>query len=166
MKTTKISAWMILMAAFLGATIQGATQVPVSLKGTGDIAVVVNIRNDANELSSSDLRGILLGERRFWKNRQPLQLILREPGTRERDAVITSLLQMNNAEYNEHWRTKIFRGEASQGPLSVPSNGMASQYVFDTPGGITFVAGRNLRPDLKVLKIDGKMPGEPGYVLR
>src|SRR5215475_435753 len=153
MKTTKITAWMILLAGFLGAAIiQGDTQVPVSLKSTADIAVVVNIKNGASELSSADLRGILLGERRFWKNRQPLQLILREPGTRERDAVISSLLQMDNAEFNEHWRTKIFRGEASQGPLAVPSNGMASQYVLDTPGGITFVAGQNLRPDLKVLK--------------
>ena len=167
MKTTKITAWLVLLAGFLTvAAIQQAAQAPVSFKSSDDIAVVVNIRNDASELSSADLRGILLGERRFWKNRQPLQLVLREPGTRERDAVIKSLLQMNNTEYNEHWRDKIFRGEASAAPLAVPSNGMASQYVLDTPGGITFVAGRNLRPDLKVLKIDGRLPGESGYLLR
>jgi len=34
------------------------------------------------------------------------------------------------------------------------------------PGGITFVAGKNLRPDLKVLKIDGKLPGQAGYALK
>jgi len=167
MKSTKIGAALVLAAGFLGVgATHGSAQVPVSLKSSDDIAVVVNARNDVSEISSADLRGILLGERRFWKNRQPLKLILREPGTRERDAVIMSLLKMSNQEYSEHWRDKVFRGEASAAPLAVPSNGMASQYVMDTPGGITFVAGRNLHPDLKVLKIDGKMPGEPGYLLK
>ena len=167
MKTAKIAVWLVLLAGFAGASVtEGGEQVPVSVKSSDDIAVVVNFRNDAKELSSTDLRDILLGERRFWKNREPLKLVLREPGTRERDQVIKSLLQMNNTEYNGHWRDKIFRGEASTAPLAVPSNGMASQYVCDTLGGITFVSGRNLRPDLKVLKIDGKMPGEPGYLLR
>jgi hypothetical protein len=43
---------------------------------------------------------------------------------------------------------------------------LVSQYVFDTPGGITFIAGKNLRPDLKVLKIDGRLPGDPQYPLK
>jgi hypothetical protein len=43
---------------------------------------------------------------------------------------------------------------------------MASQVVRDNAGGVTFVAGKNLSPDLKVLKIDGKLPGEAGYPLK
>jgi hypothetical protein len=137
-----------------------------ALRRTDDIAVVVNARNDANALSVSDLRKILLGERKFWKGSEPVQLVLRQPGTPERDKVIELLLKMDDAEFARYWRDMVFRGEALGEPLSVPSNGMASEYVVDMPGGITFVLGKNLRPDLKVLKINGKFPGEPGYALK
>ena len=143
----------------------GNEQIPASLKSSQDLAVVINPKNDTNDLSSAELRQILLGERRFWKNKAPLTIVLRETGSRERDEVIASL-KMSDAEFSQHWRDRVFRGDASAVPLAVPSNGMASQVVRDNPGGVTFVLVRNLSPDLKVLKIDGKFPGETGYPLK
>ena len=137
-----------------------------SFKSTDDIAVVVNEKNSVSAVTMSDLRRILLGERKFWKGNSPVQLVLRDPGTPERDKVIGLSLKMNDAEFDKYWRTMVFRGEASAEPLAVPSNGMATEYVADRPGAITFVVGRNLRPDLKVLKVDGKYPGEAGYPLK
>lgn len=137
-----------------------------SYKSTDDIAVVVNEKNSVTAVSMSDLRKILLGERKFWKGNSPVQLVLRDPGTPERDKVIGVSLKMSDAQFDKYWRTMVFRGEASGEPLAVPSNGMATEYVVDTPGAITFVVGRNLRPDLKVLKVDGKYPGEAGYPLK
>jgi hypothetical protein len=43
---------------------------------------------------------------------------------------------------------------------------MARQYLKETPGGLTFMALQNIPAELKVLKIEGKLPGEPGYSLR
>ncbi|HEY6184610.1 MAG TPA: hypothetical protein VIW67_20360 [Terriglobales bacterium] len=141
-------------------------EVPPNIRTSDDLAVVVNGKNDISDLSSPELRRILLGEKRFWHNKAPVMLILREPGARERDEVLTVLLKMTNSEFGQYWRDKVFRGEAPASPLAVPSNGLVSQYVFDTPGGITFIAGKNLRPDLKVLKIDGRLPGDPQYPLK
>ena len=168
MPTTQIIGSLVVIIAagfFHPGSDAGNEQVPSGIKSSQDIAVVVNPKNDTNELSSVELRRILLGERRFWKNKAPLTVILREPGSRERDEVIASL-KMSDAEFGQHWRDKVFRGEASSPPLAVPSSGMASQVVRDNAGGVTFVAGRNLSPDLKVLKIDGKLPGEAGYPLK
>jgi ABC-type phosphate transport system substrate-binding protein len=142
------------------------SQIAPAIKASNDIAVVVNANNPFNTLTSEDLRKILLGERRFWKGNVQVALILRQEGVPERDRVLQDILKMSNADFERIWQAKMFRGEASALPLAVPSNGMVSEYVADTPGAISFVVGKNLPPDLKVLKIDGKLPGEPGYLIK
>jgi hypothetical protein len=144
----------------------GHSQAVAGPKEAGDLAVVVNSVNPANDLSLGDLRRILAGERRFWGGNVQVRLALREPGTRERDQVLATILKMDNKAFAEHWRAKVFRGEASEEPLTVSSTAMAFQYLKGTPGGLSFMAARNIPAELKVMKIDGKLPGEPGYALR
>jgi ABC-type phosphate transport system substrate-binding protein len=135
-------------------------------KGVEDIAVVVNSVNPTNDLSLSDLRRILMGERRFWGGNVQVRLALRERGARERDQVLNKVLRMDNKEFAEHWRAKVFRGEASDEPLTLSSNATAFQYVKETPGGLSFIATKNVPAEVKVLRIDGKLPGESGYALK
>ncbi len=144
----------------------GHSQTRGGAKESGDIAVVVSSLNPVNDLSPAELRRILMGERRFWGGNVQVKLVLRERGTRERDQVLISLLKMDNKEFAEHWRAKVFRGEAAEEPLTVSSSAMARQCLKETPGGLTFMALQNIPAELKVLKIDGKLPGEPGYLLR
>ena len=164
MKTTRsknlfwFAAAILLLSAWMAVA-----QTTSSFKETNDIAVVVNAKNETSELSMSDLRKILLGEHKFWRNKTPVVVVLRQPGTRERDEIVTIAAKMADQDFRQHWQAMIFRGEASIEPLTVPSNGMATEYVSSSLGGLTFVVGKNLRPDLKVLKIDRKVPGELGY---
>lgn len=134
-------------------------------KSTGDIAVVVNSVNPVSDLSVGDLRRMLLGERRFWGGNVQVRLALREHGARERDQVVSTILKMDNKAFSEHWRAKVFRGEAVDEPLTLSAT-MTFQYVKETPGALSFVSARNLPPEIKVLKIDGKLPGDPGYILK
>lgn len=166
MKNQRTIYLLSIMAILLAMIGVGMAETLTTFRNTDDIAVVVNEKNSVSAVTMSELRRILLGERKFWKGNSPVQLVLRDPGTPERDKVIGLSLKMNDLEFAKYWRTLVFRGEASAEPLAVPSNGMASEYVVDTPGAITFVVGRNLRPDLKVLKVDGKYPGEAGYPLK
>src|SRR5438874_7844803 len=114
----------------------GHAQSAAGPKGAGDIAVVVNSINPANDLSLGDLRRILMGERRFWGGNVQVRLVLRERGARERDQVLMTILKMDNKAFAEHWRAKVFRGEASEEPLTVPSSVVAWQYLKETPGGV------------------------------
>src|SRR5947199_10437078 len=143
----------------------GHAQSAASPKGAGDIAVVVNSVNPANDLSLGELRRILLGERRFWGGNVQVRLALREHGAREREQVVTTILKMDGKAFSEHWRAKVFRGEASDEPLTL-SAAMTLQYVKETPGALSFVSAKNLPPEIKVVRIDGKLPGEPGYLLK
>jgi len=158
--TAFLVLWVLLMLP------QSWAQLGSSIKTSDDIAVAVNSQNPISEMSLADLRKILLGERRFWKGNVLITLVLRQSGTRERDVLLNQSLKMNDVQFTEHWHDKVFRGEAPSEPLAVPSNGMASEYVADTQGAIAFIAAKNLRSDLKVLKIEGKLPGEQGYPLR
>jgi hypothetical protein len=156
-KSRYILALVVMVACSLGGS--QASQ-------TGDISIVVNSSNPVNDVSLSDLRNMLMGDRRFWKGNVRVKLILREPGTRDRDAVLVLLLRMDNKAFAAQWRAKVFRGEASEEPLSVASASQVEQYLLENPGAITFTAGKIKAPKLKVLRLEGKLPGDEGYTLR
>ena len=135
------------------------------LKKSNDVAVVVNAGNPIQDLDSDELRRILNGERQFWSGKLQIMLVFKYEDAKETQLVLQRVLHVNGEEFLKIWNARVFRGEASKSPLQVPSSGMASQVVRDFRGGLGFVAARDLPPDLKVLKVDGKLPGDPHYLL-
>lgn len=129
-----------------------------------DIAVVVNQDNPVEKLSYSDLRKLFAGERRTWPGGVVVRLVVRPPGTRERDALLR-LLQMNEIDYEQYWTAKIYRGEAQFPPVVLSSVGMTREAIVTYPGAIALIAANDVKPDMKVLKIDSRLPGESGYPL-
>ncbi|MGC2694971.1 MAG: hypothetical protein WA738_04190 [Candidatus Angelobacter sp.] len=162
MKTAKNACGFIGCALVLAVLLAGAS--PAADNANGMVAVV-NPTNPINDLSVTDLRRILLGERRFWKGNVQVKLALPQAGSRERDKLIGSLLGISTAEFARHWRAKVFRGEAPDEPLSLPDSSMG-QYVVETPGALALITRKNLPAGVKVLKIGGKGPGESSYVLQ
>jgi len=73
---------------------------------------------------------------------------------------------MSETEFKQYWISKLFRAEATSGPKIVYSNEMATDLVEAIPGSIAFVDAAGVPKNLKVLKIDGKLPGDRGYPLR
>lgn len=144
----------------------GYCQSPSASRESGDIAVVVNSANPATQISVPELRDFLLGDRRFWAGNVQVRLVLRERGARERDLVLASILDMDNRAFAKHWRAKVFRGEAAEEPLTVTSKEVVIQYLSSTPGAMAFMAVQDVPRQLKVLRVDGKLPGEQGYAFR
>jgi hypothetical protein len=136
------------------------------IKRTSDIAVVVHPQNTLTDIKLSMLRRVLLGEQSQWGNHFSIVLVLRFAGTREQDAVLHKVVQMTDSQFKSHWVAKVFRGEATSEPLTVPSSGLASEYVASHPGAIAFLQGTDIRKDIKVLKVDGINPGADNYPLR
>src|SRR5580700_2288287 len=131
-----------------------------------DIAVVVRADTPVDDMSLSDIRKLLLGDRQFWNGTLRVTLLIREPGARERDVVLKNIYRMNEAEFRRYWIEKIFRAEAQTGPKIAYSNDMATQLVAAIPGSIAFVDASRIPKNLKELKIDGRLPGEKGYALK
>jgi ABC-type phosphate transport system substrate-binding protein len=128
----------------------------------GDFAVVVPPENPITNLSRGDLRKLLNGEKRTWPSGVPVKIIVRAPGSRERTALL-KFLNQSESDYKQYWTAQVVRGEADTEPFVSPSLGMVLEAVRVLPGGISLVYVGDLKPGVKVVKIDGLLPGSPGY---
>lgn len=143
-----------------------ASPATVRSQSAADIAVVVHPDVQVDNLSLAELRRLLLGDREFWPSGVRVTLLIRAPIARERDVAVREVCEMSEAQFRQHWIGKVFRAETPSGPKIVYSSEMALDQVSRTPGAITFVETPLARKGLKVLKIDGKSPGQPGYQIR
>jgi ABC-type phosphate transport system substrate-binding protein len=130
----------------------------------GAVAVVVNPKNPVRDLSSHELRRLFAGEKHFWAGGLPVKLFIRAPGAHER-VVLLKLLDMSEIEYKHYWTAQVFRGEAQAEPIALFSNGMQKEALTAFPGAIAFVNLQDVKPGMKVVRVDGHVPGDAGYPL-
>jgi len=130
-----------------------------------DMAVIVNSSNTVNDLRSSALRRVFQGEQQHWNSKLPVYPLVHAPGSEERDAELRLLFQMKESEYKKFWMEKTFRGGIVSTPTAVFSDGFAVEAVKAMPGAIACVKMSAIRPGVKVLRIDGSLPGNSDYPL-
>jgi hypothetical protein len=134
---------------------------------TGDFAVIANPMNPVENVTSAQLHRLVMGQDRFWARRIPVSLVSRDERSPERAFLLGKFLSMSGNDYRQHWSSMVFRGEAASEPVEVPSSGLASGLVASRPGGLCILRADNVPKDgsVKVVKVDGKLPGEDGYPL-
>lgn len=155
-----------LALAWLVLAVVCAMPSPALAQAAGDVAVVVHPDVPVDNLTLAELRRIVLGDREFWPGSVRVTLLMRAPVAHERDVVLKTICQMSEAQFRQHWIAKVFRADTAIAPKIVYSADSSVDLVRQTPGGLTFVNASSANPSLKVLRIDGKLPGEPGYPLR
>lgn len=131
-----------------------------------DMAVVVNPSTPISDLSMAEVRKVFRGDRQYWTKDVPVVLLIRAPRSRERDVILKTLYEMTEAQFKQYWIAKIFRAEATAAPKIVYSNDMAKELVSVIPGAIAFIPEGDVAEGLKIVKIDGRLPGERGYPLK
>ena len=131
-----------------------------------DVAIVVHPDTPVNNLTLAEVRKVFLGERQYWNANIPVVLLIRAPVARERNVVLKTIYQMSESQFKQYWIAKIFRAESATAPKVVYSNDMANELATAIPGAIAFIDVREVRPGTKVIRVDGRLPGEPGYPLR
>ncbi|MCS6861421.1 MAG: hypothetical protein NZT92_13985 [Abditibacteriales bacterium] len=133
--------------------------------GGGDVAIVAHPDVPVDNLSLAELRKVFLGDRQFWNTKLRVTLLMRAPEARERNVVLKVIYQMTEAQFRQYWIGKVFRAEAAAGPKIFYSNEMAAELISKIPGAIGFVDAAQIPKGLKVIKVDGRLPGEKGYPL-
>jgi len=131
-----------------------------------DVAIVVKPEVPVDNLSLAEVRKVFMGERQYWNSGMRVTLLVRAPVARERDIVLNKLYDMSEAQYRQYWISKVFRADSATGPKIVYTNDMAVELVKAIPGAVAFVDAKKVPAGLKILKVDGKLPGDKGYPLR
>jgi hypothetical protein len=130
------------------------------------VAVAVHRDVPVDDLKLTELRRIVVGDREFWPGSLRVTLLIRAPVSHERDVILRTVCQMTEAQFRQHWIGKVFRADTAVTPKIVYSAGMAIDMVNRIPGGLTFIDAASAGGAVKIIRIDGRLPGDPGYPLR
>ena len=130
------------------------------------IAIVAHKDTAVDNLSLAELRNIFLANQQFWAGGSRIILLVRAPQSDERDFVLNRIYDMDEAEFRQYWIAKMFRAEVPRGPKIVFSNDMMLELVVAIPGSISFIKADIVSDDVRVIKIDGKLPTDAGYPLK
>jgi phosphate transport system substrate-binding protein len=166
----RIDRFAATLFALLWLTLSGvsaiAQEVAQEVAATGPVAIVVHKDTDIENLSLLELRSIFLANQQFWPDRTRIILLVRAPKSEERDFVLNTIYEMDEAQFRQYWIAKMFRAEVPRGPKVVFSTGMMLELVIAIPGSISFVGIDEVTDDVKVVKVDGMLPTDPGYPLK
>jgi ABC-type phosphate transport system substrate-binding protein len=136
-----------------------------AMGAAADVAVIVHPSNPQADVSFADLVQILKMERQHWASGRRIYVVLQESGTPEKELVLRKLYRIKDSELKQYYLGKLYRGEIASFPRIAHSNAAARRLVSQAPNAISFVDAASVDTTVKVLRIDRKRPGEPGYVL-
>lgn len=130
------------------------------------VAIVVHPESRVDNVTFDELRRIFTAQQQFWGDKSRITLLVRAPVAHERAVVLNKIYGMSEDQFRQFWIGKMFRADVASGPKIVYSSEMARELVAAIPGAITFLPLDAVTTDLKVLRIDGRLPAEAGYPLR
>jgi hypothetical protein len=123
-----------------------------------DLAVIINKANSTSTVTAADLEK-LLKLSSPWPDGKKVKIYLTDPNSAETRNVLPHAYKMTAAEI----KNLI---EAHKADIQiVSSDDVVLTMVDNNPGAIGIVNVYSINSQVKVLKIDGKLPMEQGYLL-
>jgi ABC-type phosphate transport system substrate-binding protein len=126
------------------------------------VAIIVNRENPKSELSTEELKSIFMGRRTEWSDGTAAQPIDQAPSAPGRAAFFDVVLGMSAARYAEHWVDQQVRGTGGA-PKVAASPAAAVKLVAKIRGAVAFVPLSQVTPAVRVVALNGRMPGQRGY---
>lgn len=128
------------------------------------LAIVVGKSSPTDSLTSAELLKVFRAEKGKDSGGGKYIIIMQEAGQPAREAALRGIYKMSDAEYNKFFLQATFTGAVQAAPKAL-SAAAVKHFVADTPGAIGYLRADEVDDKLKVVKIDGHAPGEPGYPL-
>ena len=129
------------------------------------LAIIVNPASSLSDISFADLQRYFKAERTKTPEGTKILIAMMEVGRPERDAALKLIYKMSEEEYNDYFVGQTFTGAVTAAPKSFPSAANVKRYVAENRGAIGYIRASEADDSVKVLKINGKSPGEAEYKL-
>jgi hypothetical protein len=146
-----------LMACCLPRSVDGESA-PIQL------AIVVAPGTQLSNITWSDLKRVYMADTVTSDDGKRLVPINHPPRTADRVAFDQLVLGRDADGVGRFWIDQRIRG-GSGPPRSVDNVMMLRQVVAKLPGAIAYLRPALLTAEVKAIRVDGKLAGEPGYPL-
>jgi len=139
--------------------------ISASLASARDLALVSNKSNAVAAMSVPDLVKVCKAQNNRWPDGKPITFIMRSPSAPEMKLVLEKVYGMSENEVNGLIVTSNHGRPNHPAILVVTSDEELVNKVASLPGAIGVVDVYSINSSVAVVKIAGKLPLEPGYLL-
>lgn len=139
--------------------------VSVSLAGARDLALVSNKANSLATISVPDLVKVCKAQTNRWPDGKPVTLIMRAPSAPEMRLFLEKVYDLPEAQVKDLISTANHGRSNHPAIMIVDSDEELVNKVASTPGAVGVVDVYAINSSVSVVKLAGKLPLEPGYLL-
>jgi hypothetical protein len=147
----------------LGILLSGALSVP--LAAARDLAVVSNKSNSLSAITVPDLLKVCKAQTSRWPDGKPVTLIMRTPSSPEMKLFLEKVYELSEAQVQELIATANHGRANHPAIMIVTSDDDLVNKVASIPGAVGIVDVYAINSSVAVVKVAGKLPLEPGYLL-
>ncbi len=137
----------------------------VSLAAARDLAIVSNKSNAVSAITLPDLVKICKGQTNKWPDGKSITFIMRAPSAPEMKLILEKIYDGPESEVKEIIATANHGRMGHPAIMIVDSDDDLVNKVASIPGAIGVVDVYSINSSVAVVKLAGKLPLEPGYLL-
>lgn len=137
----------------------------VSVAAARDLAVVSNKANALTAMTLPDLVKVCKAQTNRWPDGKPVTLIMRAPAAPEMKMVLDKIFELPEAQVIDLIAAANHGRANHPAIVVVDSDEDLVNKVASIPGAVGVVDVYSINSSVSVVKIAGKLPLEPGYLL-
>ena len=136
-----------------------------SLASARDLALVSNKSNAVSAITVTELVKLCKAQTNHWPDGKPITFVMRSPSAPEMKVVLEKVYGMSENEVDSLIVTSNHGRPSHPAILIATSDEELVNKVASLPGAVGVVDVYSINSSVAVLKIAGKLPLEPGYLL-
>ena len=137
----------------------------VPLASARDLALIANKANTVTAMALPDLIRVCKAQTSHWPDGKPVTFIMRAPSAPEMKVFLEKVYELPEAQVKELILTANHGRTNHPAILVVESDEDLVNKVASIPGAVGVVDVYSINSSVAVIKLGGKLPLEPGYLL-
>ncbi len=150
---------------FLRVVIFVSLMIAASLAPARDLALVSNKSNALGAITLPELVRVCKAQNNRWPDGKPITFVMRSPSAPEMKVVLEKLYGMSENEVNGLIASSNRGRPGHPAILVAASDDDLVNKVAALPGAVGVVDVYSINSSVAVVKLAGKLPLEPGYLL-